>query len=61
MTDEMKQQFGALSDQIRKGFEANDRQFRLLKTRMAKMELELETIRRATNKNTVEVAGLKSR
>lgn len=61
MTDDMKQEFTSLSDQIRKGFEANDRQFRLLKTRMAKMELELETIRRATNKNTVEVAGLKTR
>jgi hypothetical protein len=61
MSDEMNQEFRSLSDQIRKGFDANDRQFRLLKTRMAKMELELETIRRATNKNTVEVAGLKTR
>lgn len=59
MNEEMKSQFQLLSDQIRRGFESNDRQFRILKSRMAKLELELSAVRNATNTNTVELAGIK--
>jgi hypothetical protein len=61
MTDEIKQEFGALAEQIRRGFEANDRQFRVLKTRMAKLELELKGVQKAANRNSLEVLELKSR
>jgi hypothetical protein len=61
MTDEIHQEFGALSEQIRKGFLANDRQFRVLKTRMAKLELELQGLRKTTNRNAVDIVGLKNK
>jgi hypothetical protein len=61
MNDEIKTEFVAISEQIRKGFAANDRQFRLLKTRMAKLELELGGVRKAANDNTTEILGLKTR
>ena len=60
MEEHLKREFGALAEQIRKGFAANDRQFRVLKTRMAKLELELKGVQKATNNNSVEVQGLKA-
>lgn len=59
MSDEIKQEFSILADQIRKGFTSNDRQLRVLKTRMAKLELELRGVKKAANQNSVEILGLK--
>ena len=59
MNDEIKQEFTSLADQIRKGFTSNDRQLRVLKTRMAKLELELKGVKKAANMNSVEILGLK--
>jgi hypothetical protein len=59
MNEDIKSEFGALADQIRKGFVSNDRQFRLLKTRMAKLELELKSVKKASNSNSIEIFGLK--
>lgn len=60
MNNEVTQQLAVISDQIRKGFAANERQQRVLKTRMAKLELELKNLKKATNQNTLEILGLKS-
>jgi hypothetical protein len=60
MNDEMKAEFAGLAEQIRKGFTANDRQFRLLKTRMAKLELELKGVQKSANANSIEISGLKA-
>jgi hypothetical protein len=59
MTDDIKQEFGALAEQIRKGFAANDRQFRVLKTRIAKLELELAGMKRLENRRAEEIIELK--
>jgi hypothetical protein len=61
MNDEIKAEFVALADQIRKGFAANDRQFRVLKTRMAKLELELQDVKKVSNSNAIEISGMKVR
>jgi hypothetical protein len=61
MTEDMKREFGTLAEQIRKGFTSNDRQFRLLKTRMAKLELELKDVKKASNSNSIEIFGLKEK
>lgn len=61
MDEAIKAEFTALGEQIRKGFAANDRQFRVLKTRMAKLELELQGLRKTTNKNAVDIVGLKNK
>jgi hypothetical protein len=60
VNEDIKREFGALAEQIRKGFAANDRQFRVLKTRMAKLELELKGVKKATNTNSVEVQSMKA-
>jgi hypothetical protein len=60
MSDDIKQEFSSLAEQIRRGFAANDRQFRALKTRMAKLELELKAVKKAGNMHSVEILGLKS-
>ena len=59
MNDEIRHEFASLADQIRKGFTSNDRQLRLLKTRMAKLELELKGVKNAANQHSVEILGLK--
>jgi hypothetical protein len=59
MDTQIKAEFTALADQIRKGFSANDRQFRVLKTRMAKLELELQGVQKASNRNAIEISGMK--
>ena len=59
MSDEIKLEFSALAEQIRKGFAANDRQFRTLKSRMAKMELELAAVKRVENRRAEEIIELK--
>jgi hypothetical protein len=59
MNDEIKQEFMTLAEQIRRGFSANDRQFRALKTRMAKLELELAAAKKAANRNALEILGLR--
>jgi hypothetical protein len=56
----IKLEFGALAEQIRKGFEANDRQFRTLKSRMAKLELELASVKRMENRRAEEIIELKT-
>jgi len=61
MNDEIKQEFSALSAQIRKGFAANDRQFRTLKSRMAKLELELASVKRMENRRAEEIMELKAK
>ena len=61
MNEDIKKEFTGLADQIRKGFAANDRQFRVLKTRMAKLELELKGVNAAANRNSVDILGLKER
>jgi len=60
MNDEIKREFLALAEQIRKGFAANDRQFRTLKSRMAKLELELASIKRMENRRAEEIMELKA-
>lgn len=60
MDDAIKQEFGALAEQIRKGFAANDRQFRVLKTRIAKLELELNGMKRLENRRAEEIIELKT-
>ena len=60
MTDDIKQEFATLADQIRKGFASNDRQFRTLKSRMAKLELDLKDVKKASNQQSAEILGLKS-
>jgi hypothetical protein len=59
MEEDLKREFGALAEQIRRGFAANDRQFRVLKTRMAKLELDLKDVKKAANRHSVEILGLK--
>ena len=59
MDDAIKAEFGALADQIRQGFAANDRQFRTLKTRMAKLELEVAALKRVENRRGEEIIELK--
>lgn len=61
MNDEIKQEFAALAEQIRKGFATSDRQFRAMKTRMAKMELELAALKRVENRRSEEIIELKAR
>lgn len=61
MTDEIKQEFSALAEQIRQGFAANDRQFRALKTRIAKLELELAGMKRLENRRAEEIIELKTK
>jgi hypothetical protein len=61
VTDEIKEQFGSLAEQIRKGFAANERQFRTLKTRIAKIELELAALKRVENRRSEEIIELKSK
>lgn len=61
MNDEIKQQFSMLAEQIRQGFAANDRQFRALKTRIAKLELELNGMKRLENRRAEEIIELKTR
>jgi hypothetical protein len=60
MSDEIKEQFGSLAEQIRKGFAGNERQFRTLKTRIAKIELELAALKRVENRRSEEIIELKS-
>ena len=60
MNTEVTAKLTDISDQIRKGFADNDRQQRLLKTRMAKLELELKSLKKATNQNTLEILGMKT-
>lgn len=60
MDDAIKQEFLAISEQIRKGFAANDRQFRVLKTRIAKLELELNGMKRLENRRAEEIIELKT-
>ena len=60
-TEDVKQEFEALAEQIRKGFVANDRQFRTLKTRIAKIELELAALKRVENRRSEEIMDLKTR
>jgi hypothetical protein len=57
----IKSEFASLAEQIRKGFAANDKQLRVLKTRMAKMELELAALKRVENRRGEEIIELKSR
>ena len=59
MNEEIKKEFAALANQIREGFGSNDKQLRVLKTRMAKLELELRGVKKAANENSVEILGLK--
>ena len=61
MNEEIKGEFLALAEQIRKGFAANDRQFRALKTRIAKLELELNGMKRLENRRAEEIIELKTR
>jgi hypothetical protein len=56
----IKKEFASLADQIRKGFASNERQFRTLKSRMAKLELDLKDVKKASNRNSIEVLGLKA-
>ena len=60
MDESIKQEFSALAEQIRKGFAANDRQFRVLKTRIAKLELELNGMKRLENRRAEEIIELKT-
>jgi len=60
LDDDIRREFATLADQIRKGFTSNDRQLRVLKTRMAKLELELKGVKKAANQNAVDILGLKS-
>jgi hypothetical protein len=59
MDDEIKAQLAELAEQIRKGFAANDRQFRVLKSRMAKIELELASVKRMENRRAEEIIELR--
>ena len=59
MNEDIKREFSGLAEQIRKGFAANDKQFRVLKTRMAKLELDLKDVKKAANRNSLEMLGLK--
>ncbi len=61
MDEEIKQQFDGLGDQIRKGFAANNRQFSALKSRIAKMELELASLKRMENRRSEEIMELKTK
>ncbi len=61
MNDDIKQELMAIAEQIRKGFAANDRQLRVLKTRMAKLELEVAALKRVENRRSEEIIELKSR
>lgn len=61
MNDEIKAEFAALADQISKGFAANEKQFRTLKSRMAKMELELASLKRMENRRSEEIMELKTK
>jgi hypothetical protein len=61
MEDTLKQEFATLGDQIRKGFAANDRQFRVLKTRLAKLELEVAALKRVENRRGEEIIELKAK
>ena len=61
MDEEIKQQFDGLADQIRKGFAANNRQFSALKSRIAKMELELASLKRMENRRSEGIIELKTR
>lgn len=61
MEAEIKEQFSALAEQIRKGFAANDRQFRALKTRIAKLELELNGMKKLENRRAEEIIELKTK
>jgi hypothetical protein len=61
LDDEIKAQFGALAEQISKGFAANERQFRTLKSRMAKVELELASLKRMENRRSEEIIELKTK
>ena len=58
--DEIKLQFDSLAEQIRRGFAANDRQFRVLKSRMAKLELEMAALKRVENRRSEEIIELKT-
>ena len=61
MDESIKSEFSALAEQIRKGFDANDRQFRALKTRIAKLELELNGVKKMENRRAEEIIELKTR
>ena len=61
MDEEIKGQFAQLADQIRKGFAANEHQFRILKSRMAKVELELASLKRMENRRSEEIIELKAK
>jgi hypothetical protein len=61
MDDDIKQEFTTLAEQIRKGFAANNRQFTTLKSRIAKMELELASLKRMENRRSEEILELKTR
>ena len=61
MDETIKNEFSALAEQIRKGFAGNERQFRTLKTRIAKIELELAALKRVENRRSEEIIELKSR
>jgi hypothetical protein len=60
MDDEIKAQLASLAEQIAKGFAANERQFRTLKSRMAKIELELASVKRMENRRAEEIIELKA-
>jgi hypothetical protein len=61
MDDEIKAQLAGLAEQIRQGFAANDRQFRVLKSRMAKLELELASVKRMENRRAEEIMEMKAK
>ena len=59
MDDQIKAEFAALAQQISKGFADNDKQFRTLKSRMAKMELA--SLKRMENRRSEEIMELKAK
>jgi hypothetical protein len=61
MNEELKEEFIALTAQITKGFASNERQFRALKTRMAKLELDMQALKRVENRRSEEIIELKTK